>query len=219
MEGRNSQISRVLRITKILDGSRGLSAKEIRTHLESYGDKVSLRTIYRDIENIEWAGFPIIQEELDTDLGTVFKWRGRPPGLCKNKSETDLIEFFLWKQNLIHALKGSPILDASLKIISQQLKGFTSCELNYMAELDRVVEFGDSVVVQHLIDSDVLATFIACCLEEEAIRCSTAEGDITFIPKGIRVERGFLIGISKKPQEAKVELHVVKSAVMMIQAR
>src|SRR5580692_3546813 len=60
MQGRNAQVARIYRILNLLEGSpHGLSACEIRERLTERDVEVSKRTVYRDLEALSDAGFPL----------------------------------------------------------------------------------------------------------------------------------------------------------------
>ncbi|MBC7691114.1 MAG: WYL domain-containing protein [Methylotenera sp.] len=60
MAGRNSQISRLYRILGLLEGApQGLTVTEIWERVTDRGHSNTKRTIYRDLEAIESAGFPL----------------------------------------------------------------------------------------------------------------------------------------------------------------
>ncbi len=60
MHGRNTQVARIYRILNLLEGSHnGLSAAELRERLNDRDVEVSKRTVYRDLEALSDAGFPL----------------------------------------------------------------------------------------------------------------------------------------------------------------
>jgi len=60
MSGRNAQVSRIYAILNLLDGNRiGLSALEIFEKINKQGYEASKRTVYRDLEALQQAGFPL----------------------------------------------------------------------------------------------------------------------------------------------------------------
>ena len=77
MHGRNTQVARIYRILNLLEGSpQGLSATELRERLGERDVEVSKRTIYRDLEALSDAGFPLfpnVSPDHDRDEGAT-RW-------------------------------------------------------------------------------------------------------------------------------------------------
>ena len=71
MKGRNAQVSRVYRMLNILEGApHGLSPSELESRLKERGFDVSTRTIYRDLEALRAAGFPMNESGKSDKMGT-----------------------------------------------------------------------------------------------------------------------------------------------------
>jgi len=61
---RNSQVARFYKVLILLETSRiGLTVKELKDSLSERGLEVTERTIYRDLEGLRQAGFPIITKD------------------------------------------------------------------------------------------------------------------------------------------------------------
>jgi proteasome accessory factor B len=72
MAGRNNQVARIFAVLDILEGaSEPLLVSEIHTRTEARGFSESKRTIYRDLEALALAGFPLFP---DSDSETNQKW-------------------------------------------------------------------------------------------------------------------------------------------------
>jgi len=68
MSGRNLQVSRLFKVLTILEGtSNGLTVTEIFERLQEWSVEVTERTIYRDLEGLKDAGFPLNVKGTDTD--------------------------------------------------------------------------------------------------------------------------------------------------------
>ena len=64
MDNRNMQVARIFQVLAILQSSRnGKSVTEIEAALIDRGFEVQKRTVYRDIDALETAGFPINRDE------------------------------------------------------------------------------------------------------------------------------------------------------------
>jgi predicted DNA-binding transcriptional regulator YafY len=74
MKGRNSQVARIYRTLNILSGaSHGLSVVDILDRLHNRGFEVAKRTVYRDLDALREAGFPL--DESEAIEGQATKWR------------------------------------------------------------------------------------------------------------------------------------------------
>ncbi len=64
MENRNMQVARIFQVLAILQSSRkGRTVAEIESALIDRGFEVQKRTVYRDIEALETAGFPVVRDD------------------------------------------------------------------------------------------------------------------------------------------------------------
>lgn len=64
MENRNMQVARIFQVLSILQSSRrGMSVSEIESALTERGFDVQKRTVYRDIDALETAGFPVSRDD------------------------------------------------------------------------------------------------------------------------------------------------------------
>ena len=73
MAGRNSQIARILALLDILDGSTDAqTVLELWEKLSSRGHEAGKRTVYRDLEALSQAGFPLMP---DGDESNNQRWK------------------------------------------------------------------------------------------------------------------------------------------------
>jgi predicted DNA-binding transcriptional regulator YafY len=71
MKGRNSQVLRIYRLLSILEGApHGLTAVDLESRLHERGFEVGKRTIYRDLEALKAAGFPLEEKGKSDENGT-----------------------------------------------------------------------------------------------------------------------------------------------------
>nr|MBP7864181.1 HTH domain-containing protein [bacterium] len=71
MKGRNSQVVRIYKLITILEGApHGLSISDLTTRLNDRGFEVDKRTIYRDLDALKAAGFPLEERGKTEDQGT-----------------------------------------------------------------------------------------------------------------------------------------------------
>ena len=75
MSGRNSQVSRIYAVLQILDAApQGLTVKDLMERVLDRGHEVKQRTIYRDLDLLSQAGFPVSCEENSTD-SNASRWK------------------------------------------------------------------------------------------------------------------------------------------------
>lgn len=71
MKGRNGQVTRIYKILTILEGApHGLSVSDLIERLHARGYEVGKRTVYRDLEALRAAGFPLDERGKSEDQGT-----------------------------------------------------------------------------------------------------------------------------------------------------
>lgn len=108
---RNDQVTRVLKVIGLLEGSSsGLSVREIHARLEKNQVSCSLRSVYRDLEAIERAYFPVVRE----GSGDESRWRlnsmfSVSPNI--QFSHRELLSLFIARKSL-GIFRGSPIFEA-----------------------------------------------------------------------------------------------------------
>lgn len=70
MKGRNGQVARIYKIISLLEGApHGLTVGELGDRLEERGYEVGKRTLYRDLEALRLAGFPLEEKGKSDDMG------------------------------------------------------------------------------------------------------------------------------------------------------
>ena len=68
MSGRNAQVARFYKILTLLEGApQGLDVNEILGRLQGWGVEVTERTVYRDLDGLKEAGFPLEVKGTSTD--------------------------------------------------------------------------------------------------------------------------------------------------------
>jgi len=145
MTGRNTQVSRIYRILDILDGlPDGLSVSELRTRLADRGHEASKRTIYRDLEALEQAGFPLFPDSKDPNEGQ--RWRLERTARVTNYlalAPKELVALFL-ARGMLAPLRDTPFY-ADLQAVFQKLEDkLGSRNLDYFRSLEGEFQFEPS---------------------------------------------------------------------------
>jgi proteasome accessory factor B len=171
MQGRNAQVARIYRILNLLEGSpQGLSALEIKEKLEDRGFDVSKRTVYRDLEALSEAGFPLFPQEPQEDEN-VTRWvleRSTRINQYLALSTKELFALHL-ARGILASAKGSWI-HADLEQVFQKIEEkLGSSHRGHIEELSSEVRFDQSAGSNVDIDPDVLETVRAACAEEQVL--------------------------------------------------
>lgn len=122
MAGRNNQVARIYKLLEILGESRaGITAGGLCQILNDRGFQVTLRTIYRDIDALRAAGFPL--EEKDKTIDSASKWHLEKTPKVSHflvlESE-ELMALYLAK-GMLHLMEKSPI-SPSLQSVFEKIE-------------------------------------------------------------------------------------------------
>lgn len=158
MERRNQQVSRVIRILSWIEASNlGLTVQEVHTRLQDFGYKTCVRTVYRDIEAIQEAGFPLIDER-DSDNRYLTRWRSlhfHQKKRGNRLTNREFISLIIMRGALLHGVENSTnkFLENAVSSIEQNL---TRDERGYLDELHSVFKFEGSPISDSAISWDKL---------------------------------------------------------------
>ena len=194
MSGRNGQVSRIYAVLNLLEGTpQGLTVKDIRDriadrHFKTAAKKVEnakdierrekaeIRTVYRDLDALQDAGFPISKPS-DGDSeneGTRFVLeRTKQIGGYLILTPRELVGLYLAKQ-VLTPLKDTPFfadLNALFGKIEDKL-GKNSLE--HLNDVSQSFHFDPGPKWGLGVNSDVIDTVSAACAEEQVLRCTYA---------------------------------------------
>ncbi|HEV3029023.1 MAG TPA: WYL domain-containing protein, partial [Planctomycetota bacterium] len=128
---RGRQLLRVLKLIKLFEHSRyGMSIGELCREMS-----VTRRTLYRDIEMVEDAGYRFVKE--GGGGGVSKKWRF-PPGMRKAPdkpyTESELLSLYFC-MNLLQPFRGTPLRDGLESLLAKIEATFTEEEREYFGDL------------------------------------------------------------------------------------
>jgi predicted DNA-binding transcriptional regulator YafY len=127
---RGRQLLRILRLIKMFEHSRyGYTIAELVRECA-----VTRRTLYRDLAQIEDAGYRFTK---DGGAGEALKWRF-PPGMRrapdKPYTETELLSLYFC-MNLLQPLRGTPLRDGVESLLAKIEATFPEGEREYLGDL------------------------------------------------------------------------------------
>jgi proteasome accessory factor B len=128
---RGRQLLRVLKLIKLFEHSRyGMTINELCREMT-----VTRRTLYRDLEMVEDAGYRFVKE--GGGGGFSKKWRF-PPGMRKAPdkpyTESELLSLYFC-MNLLQPFRGTPLRDGLESLLAKIEATFTEEEREYFGDL------------------------------------------------------------------------------------
>lgn len=170
MAGRNSQIARIYCILDILEGApQGLSVPELAARVHSRGHEVGKRTVYRDLQALNAAGFPL-HERGETDSNGM-RWALEKTTRITEYlalSTRELVALFLARSALT-PLTDTPFykdLQAAFAKIEEKLG---SRHRDYFQGLDEEFRFESAPKWGLGVDASIIETVRTACAERQVL--------------------------------------------------
>lgn len=179
MAGRNSQVSRIYMLLTILEGSRnGLTAAQLADRLHERGFSVSKRTVYRDLEALQAAGFPLIDGGTDFEHGTkwVLETTATKVGQHFVLTSRELIALYLAKRCL-QPLQETPFYQDLQSTFSKIEERISSQGQNFLDELQGEFQFEPGPQWGLGSSPQVIDTLHACCSERHQLEVTYASAN------------------------------------------
>ena len=171
MAGRNAQVARFYKILTLLEGApQGLAVSDILTRLEQWGTDVTERTVYRDLQGLKEAGFPLELKGTSVDGAkrwTLEKTTRLTDYLVLNARE--VLALFL-ARNMMVPLKDTPFFQ-DLESTFAKIEGKVGKKMqDYMEELSQDLAFEPGPIWGLGLNPEVIDTCRAALLEKQKIK-------------------------------------------------
>ena len=224
MKGRNAQVSRILTILDLLEkSSMGLSVSEIHEKLEGREHSASKRTIYRDLEALAQAGFPLFPEgedenntrwklEKDTKINQYFAL-----------SAKELFALFL-ARGALTPLQSTPFYQDLEGIFTKLEDKLGQKQIHYLKQLESEMRFEPGPAWGLGINPEILETIRSGCAEGQVIEGlyysvnSQTEKTRKLGPHYLYYAQGGLYLVAEDLADQKVKVFALprfKSAIML----
>jgi len=214
MAGRNSQVARIYCILDILSlNPQGMSAADIHLAASERGHKASKRTVYRDLELLAEAGFPLLQQG-DKDLQGGVRWIFEKNTKVSNYLVLDYRELLglYIARSALAPLKETPFYQDIDRVFEKITAKMSSKALDLLSELSTEIIFEPGPKWGLGLSSDVLDTVQAACSEQHWLEFSyrgvNDESANTRLagPQFLYFAKGSLYLVAKDSKDGKIKL-------------
>ncbi len=163
---RNSQLIRFQTVIHLLEGApQGLTVSEIEERLKNRDIPATKRTIYRDLEAIGAAGFPIFTEDGEDGQGQRFRLdRTTQVGQSLLLSPRDLVALYL-AQKMLTPLQDTPFYEDLKSVFLKIEEKISPKGQEHLVELADEFRFEPHPRWGLGLDPDLLETVRASCAE------------------------------------------------------
>lgn len=224
MAGRNSQISRIYALFDILEGSTsGYTVSELHQKAADRGHEASKRTIYRDLEALAKAGFPLFPEGDDESSQ---RWRLERKAKVNQYfmlSARELFALYL-ARGALTPLRETPFYQDLQSIFQKLEEKFGTKQAEYFSSLEQELKFEAGPAWGLGVNPEVLETIRAACSEGHQLECtyysvnSKSETKRTLGPHYLYYSLGGLYLVAEDLADKKVKVFALprfKNAAML----
>lgn len=173
MPGRNAQVARIYAILDLLEQTPGgLSVAEITERVSDRGHEASKRTVYRDLEALSQAGFPLFPEDGKTDDGGT-RWVLEKKAKINQYlvlSARELFALYLARGVLV-PLKSTPFYEDLESIFQKFEEKLGSKHRQHLQSLSAELKFEPGPQWGLGLNPDILETVRAACSEGHLLSC------------------------------------------------
>ena len=215
MAGRNRQVSRIYAILNLLEGSvSGLTAAEITTRVNERGHEAKKRTVYRDLEALQAAGFPLAQDDGGDSDENASRWlleKTARIGEYLVLTPREIVGLYLARQVL------TPLRDTPFFADLEQLFGKIEDKLgtknrDYLAEVSAEIHFEPGPAWGLGVVPEVIDGVRAACSEGHYLTCQYNSANSQTIterklgPHYVYFSKGALYLIAEDTKDSKVKV-------------
>jgi proteasome accessory factor B len=169
---RHDQITRIYTILNLLENSHyGLTVSEIRDQLRDRGYDVSDRTPYRDLEALEQAGFPLLQQHSGDEPSS--KWKLERQAKVSEYfilSPKELFALFL-ARGALEPLSSTPLYHDLMTIFKKLEEKLGTKNLQHLNSLSRELKFEPHPQWGLGLEGDTLELVQKACSESKMFEC------------------------------------------------
>lgn len=174
MSGRNAQVSRIYAILNLLEGTpQGLTVSEITSKVKDRGHEASKRTIYRDLEALSAAGFPLFPADDGSADTAAQRWVLEKTARINQYlvlSPRELVGLYLARQ-VLTPLRHTPFF-ADLEQLFRKIEDkLGSKGREHLQELSSDIHFEPGPLWGLGVDPAILDTVSAACSEGQLLKC------------------------------------------------
>ena len=212
MSGRNSQVARILCLLDLLDGTpSGLTVSEIYERVIEKNHEASKRTIYRDLDALAKAGFPLFPEG---DEASNQKWKLERNAKINQYlilSARELFVLYL-ARGVLTPLKATPFFEDLERIFSKLEEKLGMKQIEYLHNVQSEIKFEPGPQWGLGLNPDVLETVRTACSESKVLECSYSsvnsnrESDRTLGPHYLYYSKGGLYLVAEDLTDSKVKV-------------
>lgn len=170
MKGRNSQVARIYTIISLLEAApHGLTVGDLLSRLEDRGYDVGKRTVYRDLDALRTAGFPLEEKGKSEDAGA--RWtleRAARINRYLNLSLRELLALYMTRSVLL-PLKETPFYEDLIAAFSKIEETLGQKAQSFLDELSEGFHFEPGPAWGLGLDADVVDTVRAGCTERQVL--------------------------------------------------
>lgn len=178
MSGRNSQVARIYRIMQLIEGSRfGLTVSDLTEMMRERGYDVQKRTVYRDLEALQAAGFPLESKGSSDDH--VSRWtmeRDARVGEYLTLGARELLALYL-ARSVLAPLEHTPFYEDLQSIFKKIDDKLGSAAKSHLDELYHELKFEPGPKWGLGLSPDVIDTVRAGCTERQILQMTYASAN------------------------------------------
>jgi len=179
MPGRNAQVSRLFTLLNLLElAPQGLTVSEITERLNDRDHEASKRTVYRDLEALTAAGFPLKEEAVSDDTGAT-RWTLEKLTRINDHfilTSRELLALYL-ARGVLSPLKDTPFFEDLNSIFHKIEERIGSKGIRHLTEISQELHFEPGPRWGLGLDPDLLETVRAACSEKQVLEVTYASAN------------------------------------------